>query len=352
MIKRYSNYFIIIMAFIALMYGCERFDRSKIKMPEFNFATTENLHGVAFIDNQHIWVSGSYGTILFSSDGGKTWEKQESGIKELLLGCITFVNRSKGWAAGVGGTIVHTTDGGKNWTAQKSGSEYDIHDIFFLNTQKGWAVGEYGTVLHTDDGGKQWKQQKEHSDVFYNDVFFADSNTGWIVGEFGTILHTEDGGATWQPQECRDLETAEEDLYWDKPLPALYGACFLDSSRGWIVGLDGVIIKTVDGGKTWTRLNSTTDKPLYSILIKGQKGWIIGNKGAYLMSSDGGETWTSEMDAIKTKFWLRELSFVDEKHGLIVGARGTIARSDDGGKSWDLISGYRYDMEEFGLADF
>ena len=70
------------------------------------------------------------------------------------------------------------------------------------------------------------------------------------------------------------------------------------------------------------------------------------------MSDDGGDTWTAKADAIKTKFWLREVSFVDEKHGLIVGARGTIARSDDGGKSWDLISGYRYDMEEFGLADF
>jgi photosystem II stability/assembly factor-like uncharacterized protein len=352
MIKRFSNYFIIILAFMALMCGCERFDRSKIKMPEFNFATTENLHSVAIVDNQHMWVSGSYGTILFSSDGGATWEKQKSGIEKLLLGCITFVNHNEGWAAGVKGTIVHTTNGGSKWTVQPSATEYDIHDLFFLNTQKGWAVGEYGTVLHTDNGGKQWKKQKEHTDVFYNDVFFADNSTGWIVGEYGTILHTKDGGLTWQPQECRDLADVVSDTDWERPLPALYGAWFLDKSRGWVVGLDGVILKTVDGGKIWNKVESGTDNPLYSIVIRGQKGWIVGNKGVYLMSDDGGDTWTAQADAIKTKFWLRELSFADEKHGLIVGARGTIALSDDGGKSWDLISGYRYDMEEFGLADF
>jgi len=50
--------------------------------------------------------------------------------------------------------------------------------------------------------------------------------------------------------------------------------------------------------------------------------------------------------------WLRAVSFGDDKRGLIVGAQGTIALTDDGGFSWKLISGYSYDMKEFGLADF
>jgi photosystem II stability/assembly factor-like uncharacterized protein len=352
MIVKLIQNLILFTVLLSVITGCGKFDRSKIKMPEFDFATTENLHSVALVDEQHIWASGSYGTILFSADGGKTWTKQTSGIEEILLGSIAFANRNEGWAAGVKGTIVHTTDGGRTWAKQQSGVEYDIHDLFFLNARQGWAVGEFGLVLHTDNGGKQWKQQKESSDLFYNDVFFTDSLTGWIVGEYGTILHTQDGGATWQPQECRALAAAVEDVDWDRPLPALYGTCFINSRQGWIVGLDGIILKTVDGGKTWAMSESPTDKPLYSIVMKGQKGWIVGNKGAYLMSHDGGETWTARGDAIKTKFWLRELSFDDEMHGLIVGARGSIARSDDGGKTWDLVSGYRYDMEEFGLADF
>ena len=31
---------------------------------------------------------------------------------------------------------------------------------------------------------------------------------------------------------------------------------------------------------------------------------------------------------------------------------GTVATTKDGGKSWKVISGFSYDMPEFGLADF
>ena len=39
-------------------------------------------------------------------------------------------------------------------------------------------------------------------------------------------------------------------------------------------------------------------------------------------------------------------------NGIIGGARGTIVLTGDGGATWNIISGFRYDMEEFGLADF
>ena len=167
-----SIYGIGLAVLVLLFIGCGRFDRSKIKMPEFKLVTSENLHSIAMVDAQHIWASGSYGAILSSADGGKTWQEHESGIEEQLLGCIAFANQNEGWAAGVKGTIVHTSDGGKNWTKQPSNIEYDIHDLYFLDTQHGWAVGEFGTAIHTDDGGKKWQSLMEHTDVFYNDVFF------------------------------------------------------------------------------------------------------------------------------------------------------------------------------------
>ncbi len=349
---RWRCFLVFVPVLLLLVTGCEKFDRSKIKMPEFHFATTENLHSIAWVDAGHVWVSGNYGTILFSPDGGATWKAQDSGITDQLLGCIAFADTEKGWAAGVKATIVHTTDGGKTWDRQHSGAEEDIHDLFFLDESYGWAVGEFGLVLHTADGGKTWVRQKDPDDIYYNDVFFVDRRTGWIVGEFGTILHTKNGGATWQVQECLALNDVVKDADWDRPLPALYGIYFLDRRQGWCVGMDGVIVKTDDGGQTWSLLTRATDKPLYSIVIKGQKGWIVGNKGVCLMSHDGGATWTAKDRSLTTKFWLREISFVDDKHGMLVGARGTIAQTGDGGDSWVISSGFSYDMEEFGLADF
>ena len=74
-------------------WGCEKFDRSKIKMPKFHFATSSNVQGIAYLDPAHLWISGDYGAILFSNDGGITWDKQDSGITEDLLCTIRFVNK-------------------------------------------------------------------------------------------------------------------------------------------------------------------------------------------------------------------------------------------------------------------
>lgn len=334
-----------------LVSGCGRFDRSSIKIPEFSFVTTENLHSAAYLDQKNIWVCGRYGTIYHSADNGVTWKKQESGVNE-LLGSIAFVDPQTGWGAGVKGTILHTGDGGSTWTAQKSNTEFNILDLFFLNRDLGWAVGENGLVLHTQNGGRDWQFQGDGADSFYNDVFFVDPQTGWIVGEFGTLLHTENGGKTWVPQPCADLEATVAESDWDRPLPALYGIYFKDRNQGWVVGMDGIILKTNDGGKRWERVESGTKKPLYSIVVKNNSGWIVGNKGQYLVSENGGKTWSLRDGSIKTRFWLRETAFSSEQHGIIVGARGTIAQTSDGGKTWSLISGYRYDMEEYGLSDF
>ncbi len=351
MIKKFPRCLVFSGLVLVMVAGCGKFDQSSIKMPKFKFVTTENLHSLACADSGDIWASGNYGTIIHSSDRGKKWKKQKTGVEELLC-CIEFASKNKGWAAGVRGVIIHTSDGGKTWTAQQSGTENNFMDLFFLDDRHGWAVGEFGTVIHTDNGGKTWTAQMEAQDTIYNDVFFVDTQTGWIVGEFGTILHTGDGGKTWQPQKCQDIVPVIKETDWAIPLPALYGIFFKDKNKGWIVGMEGIIIETEDGGKTWSRVDSGTDKPLYNIKFRGSKAWVVGNKGVYLMSDDNGKTWTVKDKAIKTKFWLRDVLFCDDKNGVIVGARGTIARSGDGGATWQLISGFSYDMEEFGLADF
>jgi photosystem II stability/assembly factor-like uncharacterized protein len=35
-----------------------------------------------------------------------------------------------------------------------------------------------------------------------------------------------------------------------------------------------------------------------------------------------------------------------------VGASGNVAVTSDGGNTWKIISGFTYEMEEFGIADF
>lgn len=335
-----------------VLAACGKFDHSKITMPEFEFVTTENLHGIACAGRGRLWACGNYGTILVSGDGGATWSAQQSGLETTMLGSIACADARHVWAAGVGGTIVHTRDGGETWISQVSGTERNLLDLFFLDRSRGWAVGEFGTIIGTTDGGVAWHRLSDSHDTIFNDVRFVDARSGWVVGEFGTILHTADGGATWQPQHCAGIVPPPDESGWDRPLPALYGLWFTGPDTGWIVGMDGVIMHTTDGGATWERLDSPSARPLYSVCVQGRQGWIVGNKGVCLQSHDGGLTWQLREDALKTKFWLREALLCGEDAGVIVGERGTIARTVDGGATWEQISGFRYDMEEFGLTDF
>jgi hypothetical protein len=68
-----------------------------------------------------------------------------------------------------------------------------------------------------------------------NSVSFPHSHVGTVVGDFGTILRTTDGGITWSPQ----VSGTTLDLN---------SVCFIDSSSGTAVGDGGTIIHTTDGG--------------------------------------------------------------------------------------------------------
>jgi photosystem II stability/assembly factor-like uncharacterized protein len=73
---------------------------------------------------------------------------------------VTFPSEKEGWACGRLGSIIHTSDGGKAWIRQNSGVNLTLTSIHFVDTRNGWAVGDEGAILHTSDGGKTWEKQK------------------------------------------------------------------------------------------------------------------------------------------------------------------------------------------------
>ena len=349
--------FLVLGLVCVLCSGCKPGGgRPNFAMPQIHMITGENLHSVVAFNAKEVLVCGNFGVMYHTSTGGETlkdWEPLESGAGDMLLCEATFVNRDRGWVVGIKGTIIHTVDGGKKWDRQESGTEKNLFAVSFADANNGWAAGEYGTIIHTADGGKTWEFQSKNIDKMLNGVFFVDNQRGWVVGEFGTILYTPDGGKNWETQRCEDIETVVGmDSYDWKPAPSLFKVHFEDENRGWIVGMDGLILKTEDRGNKWRKLETNCKVPLYSIDIKGQRGWAVGSRGNYLLSQDGGETWAVKDGVIKTRFWLKDVSFVDESNGWIVGASGAVAHSNDGGISWKLVSGMSYDIPEYGLTDF
>ncbi|MEE9158815.1 MAG: YCF48-related protein, partial [Gammaproteobacteria bacterium] len=59
-------------------------------------------------------------------------------------------------AVGVNGTVLATTDGGRSWTAHGASTPAALLGVDFVDAERGWAVGDGGTVLATTDSGRTW----------------------------------------------------------------------------------------------------------------------------------------------------------------------------------------------------
>ncbi|NTW32574.1 MAG: T9SS type A sorting domain-containing protein [Bacteroidetes bacterium] len=204
----------------------------------------------------------------------------------------------------------------------------------------------------------QWYPQNTGTPVFLRSVFFLDSNRGYAVGDAGVILKTTDGGTSWTTQTC---ETCQEYSI------ELLSVFFTDTTNGFAVGdLNGVIIKTTDGGANWTPQFFDSNYDIYSIYFAdADTGFAVGTYGSsnwttsglMLKTTDGGASWETIMD-YSTNF-LYSIYFVDSKIGFAVGGigpygthAGAILKTTDGGVTWaPQTSGTTYYLNSVHFVD-
>src|SRR5215468_5673484 len=123
--------------------------------------------------------------------------------------------------------------------------------------------------------------------------------------------------------------------HWQNPLPQgnnLRGASFVDANTGTVVGEHGTIVRTTDGGNSWTIQASGTTQTLWDVsFIDANNGTAVGEGGTILGTTDGGDHWITQ--ASGTTLQLRGVSITDATNGTAVGEGGTIVRTTDGGNS-------------------
>lgn len=299
---------------------------------------SSDLLSVSFPTEQEGFVCGRRGVILHTSDGGATWIPQQSGTKRTLTG-IYFIDDQNGWAVGGIGTILNTKDGGKTWTQQKSPVDDFLMNVQFVNRQKGWIVGERTSILYTEDGGSTWRLQFKDEDFVLKGVSFCDDQNGWAVGEFGYIYHTQNGGKTWikQAGEFRFSEETGE----IEGGTFLFNVLALDPKTAWVVGIDGYVAFTKDGGKSWQNLikKGIPKTQLFSITTDSSEkgGLYIAGTGVLLVSFDKGNTFKEAKTEPPVMYgWLYNVK-PRGKAGLVaVGKNGWIYLSDLQGEVWSL----------------
>jgi photosystem II stability/assembly factor-like uncharacterized protein len=254
-------------------------------------ATDDSLSSIAFDDDLTGIATGTDQRFWITSNGGLTWSEQRIGGDEIArqggsysLTRATITSSGNFLALGhleeVGSAIFKSLDGGRTWKATYYANA-SLNDIDSVQDHS-WIVGTVKSipvVLHTK-GREQWTEiWRGSSRQYLSGVDFIDDSTGWSVGANGLILHTLDGGRSWKPQKAPSEANLES-------------VAFADAKTGYIAGQTGTIFHTADGGNTWERQDGGSQATLTDVVaISSNEAWVVGQKGTILHTNDAGQHW-------------------------------------------------------------
>jgi photosystem II stability/assembly factor-like uncharacterized protein len=154
--------------------------------------------------------------------------------------------------------------------------------------------------------------------------YFFDDEKGIVMGYEGAIYKTNNGGQSWSNH---NLEVA-----------SIYGVDFANENVGFAVGEEGLILKTTDGGENWTQLDANQESWIgfYSVCVFNEnKAIIVGDGNIIPQTNDGGANW--EATTVSTNGELKSIRFFNENKGIVVGYNAAVALSNDGGASWTVV---------------
>ncbi len=179
----------------------------------------------------------------------------------------------------------------------------------------------------------EWVKQNTNSFAWFRDVFFLGADKGWIVGDNGTVMATTDGGSTWTPSK----------KFTNDSIIQIH---FTNDMTGWLLcerniyargaNASSYLRKTVDGGKTWDKIefqDGGRERVTKLLFNQDGKATAFGEGGVFYKLQEDGVSWKKTQTAIH--FLLLAGSFGDDRIGAIVGAGGTIMFTDDAGFTWE-----------------
>jgi photosystem II stability/assembly factor-like uncharacterized protein len=315
--------------------------------------TTENLRGIGVLPNHVAWASGTHGTYLRTTDGGKSWQAAHvPGAESLDFRDVEAFSADLAYllSAGPGdqSRIYKTTDAGKNWALQFTNKDpkgfFDC--MAFWNRDHGIAVGDpiadnsgklRFELITTEDGGKNWKPIPPDTlpPAVEGEGAFAASGTCitvqgdsnvWFAsgGKVASVFRSTDAGKTWT--------VADTPIIHGPDSAGIFSIAFRDATHGVIAGgdykhpeQDGPnLAYTDDGGVTW-KLSTLSPQTYFSAVAfaKPDSGdtsvFVVGSTRAAYSGDITKKSWEKSWDLN-----LNALSIAPSGEAIAVGPHGLI----------------------------
>ncbi len=173
-------------------------------------------------------------------------------------------------------------------------------------------------------------------------VYFTHPDTGHAVGDLGKILRTQNGGVTWTQQLSPVSSPANESVF------------FINGNIGYIAGRDFagtcesnriMVNKTTNAGTNWNCV--TTGLPFNGAFLRGihfpsaNTGFAVGDMGTIITTANAGTTWANQAQPFF--YNLRSVYFTSLTNGFAVGFNtntnsGLILNTTNGGALWNSVA--------------
>lgn len=286
-------------------------------------------------------MSGDYGVVAVSNDGGTTWTSDNNNLKSSLNFDITTVpGTSKYWTIGrpFGTTtskqMMYSSNSGANWTTYNLGVTGDFFSISMINEFTGYVSGQNNQVLKTTDGGQSWTPKTGPSPVSTSQHYtceFIDENTGFTFVNFstvsgGNVFKTTNGGDNWTQYSTG---ATSENIYHADMVDANTGYCVMNPSNR-------PVYRTTNGGVNWTPLTTGLTGSIRSVSCPDANTvYVCQTSGISRVakSTNGGANWTLITLPVAADF--SSIDFKDANTGYVSGNSTTvICRTTNGGTTW------------------
>ncbi|MHA4737746.1 WD40/YVTN/BNR-like repeat-containing protein [Dyadobacter sp. MSC1_007] len=297
---------------------------------------------------------------------------------KIHMRAVHAISPTSCWIGGTRGTVLKTTNGGKTWlTFKVAGADsLDFRDIHAFDKEVAIAMSagesekDKAKIYRTEDGGESWKlvYQTTQSGVFLDGIDFWDKNKGICLGDPVQgrmfILTTEDGGQSWQELAVAKRPAMEP----GEACFAASGTSIRTNGKGNVfIGTGGGkmarVFRSEDYGQNWhvtaTPLPAGPTSGIFGLKFWSKKnGMAVG--GDYkkttdstqnvLLTDDGGITWKlsgmtkpaglKECVDIYHKTnatWNGDTQIRSDNYALVASGPSGSSVSLDRGKTWNSL---------------